>query len=221
MPSPVTGITASDSSYAFEGINIPDRLHAPCSADDGTNDTVRTDQHVDLSSSIDKKPILKKRSISERILEESYVGAATPYQGKDGRSRITRPASGCLVSRGNSGTTSSTTYGVSYRSWKRKCVHFNEQVDHFIVITMPTATQMIPRTVAVSLQHPPFFVDDFAALFTDLGGQADIQWGREQAATLDLLQQSPAPSAVLITDAALTQRSSDMHVLEAILSYVR
>jgi hypothetical protein len=134
MPSPVTGITASDSSYAFEGINIPDRLHAPCSADDGTNDTVRTDQHVDLSSSIDKKPILKKRSISERILEESYVGAATPYQGKDGRSRITRPASGCLVSRGNSGTISSTTYGVSYRSWKRKCVHFNEQVDHFIVI---------------------------------------------------------------------------------------
>uniref|UniRef100_A0A8H7TQN6 Nitrogen regulatory protein areA GATA-like domain-containing protein n=1 Tax=Bionectria ochroleuca TaxID=29856 RepID=A0A8H7TQN6_BIOOC len=109
-------------------------LYGPLQADDSTNDTVRTDQHVDLPSSIDKKPILKKRSISERILEESYVGAATPYQGKDGRSRITRPASGCLVSRGNSGTTSSTTYGVSYRSWKRKCVHFNEQVDHFIVI---------------------------------------------------------------------------------------
>uniref|UniRef100_A0A8H7TR56 Uncharacterized protein n=1 Tax=Bionectria ochroleuca TaxID=29856 RepID=A0A8H7TR56_BIOOC len=86
---------------------------------------------------------------------------------------------------------------------------------------MPTATQIIPRTVAISLQHLPFFDDDFAALFTDLGGQADIQWGREQAATLDLLQQSPAPSAVLITDAALTQRSSDTHVLEAILSYVR
>ncbi|CAI6090989.1 unnamed protein product [Clonostachys chloroleuca] len=69
-----------------------------------------------------------------------------------------------------------------------------------------------PRIVAVSLQHLAFFDDDFAALFTDLGGQADIQWGREQTVALDLLQQSPAPSAVLITDAALTQRSSDTHV---------
>lgn len=68
---------------------------------------------------------------------------------------------------------------------------------------MPTATQMIPRIVAVSLQPLAFFDDDFAALFTELGGQADIQWGREQAVALHLLQQSPAPSAVLIKTTTL------------------
>ncbi|CAH0035179.1 unnamed protein product [Clonostachys rhizophaga] len=36
----------------------------------------------------------------------------------------------------------------------------------------------------------------------------------EPAAALDLLQQSPAPSAVLITDAALTKRSSDTHLCQ-------
>ncbi|CAH0054169.1 unnamed protein product [Clonostachys solani] len=80
---------------------------------------------------------------------------------------------------------------------------------------------MIPRIVAVSLQHLSFFDDDFTALFADLGAQADIQWGKEPAAALDLLQQNPAPSAVLITDATLTQRSSHIHVWYAILSYVR
>ncbi|KAK7219145.1 hypothetical protein V2G26_007148 [Clonostachys chloroleuca] len=80
---------------------------------------------------------------------------------------------------------------------------------------------MMPRIVAISLQHLSFFDDNFAVLFTDLSRQADIQWGKEPAAALDLLQQSPAPSAVLITDAALTQRSSDTRVWEAILSYVR
>uniref|UniRef100_A0A8H7TR69 Nitrogen regulatory protein areA GATA-like domain-containing protein n=1 Tax=Bionectria ochroleuca TaxID=29856 RepID=A0A8H7TR69_BIOOC len=108
-------------------------LYGPLQTDDSTNATVRTDLHLDVSSSIGKKPILKKRSISERILKGSYVGAATPSQGKDGRSRIIRPASGCSLSRVSSGATSSTAHGISYPSCKRKCVHFNEQVDNFIV----------------------------------------------------------------------------------------
>jgi hypothetical protein len=108
-------------------------LYGPLQADDSTNATVRKDQYIDVPSSIDKKPILKKRSISERILERPYVGALTPSQGKDGRSRVIRSASGYSLSRVSSNATSSTANGISYPSCKRKCVHFSEQVDHFIV----------------------------------------------------------------------------------------
>jgi hypothetical protein len=108
-------------------------FYGPLQAGGDTNATINTDQHIGVSSSSNKKPILKKRSISERILKGSYAGVVTPPWDEDGRGMITRTASGFSLIRDSSGATSSTAYGISYPRYKRKCVHFSGQVEQFVI----------------------------------------------------------------------------------------
>jgi hypothetical protein len=108
-------------------------LYGPLQAGGDTNATLNIDQHPRVSSFIDKKPILKKRSITERILEGSYAGVVTPSRDEDGRGMTARTASGCSLIRDSGGVPSSTAYGISYPSRKRKIVHFSGQVEQLVI----------------------------------------------------------------------------------------
>lgn len=101
-----------------------------------------------------KKPILKKRSMSEIMLRRSIssssllkqAAAAVQAQEKDGR-RLVRPAlsravsdyvtipfSSRRTSKDTSSCTSSTTSGAVSPSSERKRIHFNEQVEQCIAV---------------------------------------------------------------------------------------
>lgn len=108
-------------------------LYGPLQAGGDTNATINIDRHPRVSSSIDKKPILKKRSITERILEGSYAGVVTPSRDEDGRGMIARTASGYSLIRDSGGVPSSTAYDISYPSRKRNCVHFSGQVEQLVI----------------------------------------------------------------------------------------
>jgi hypothetical protein len=108
-------------------------LYGPLQAGGDTNAAINTDQHFGMSSSVDKKTILKTQSISERILKSSYAGVVTPPRDEDRRDMVTWTASGCSLIRDSSVVTSSTAYGLSYPRCKRKSVHFSGQVEQFLI----------------------------------------------------------------------------------------
>jgi hypothetical protein len=108
-------------------------LYGPLQAGGDTNAAINTDQHFGMSSSIDKKPILKTQSISERILKRSSAGVVTPPRDEDRRDMVTWTASGCSLIRDSSIVTSSTAYGISYPRCERKTVHFSGQVEQFLI----------------------------------------------------------------------------------------
>lgn len=105
-------------------------LYGPLQASGDTDASLDTDQHLCTSSSIGNKPILKKRSISERILKSS---SAAPPGVEDGWGLMARSASGCSLIRDGRGVSPSTAYGPSYLRHKRKCVHFGGQVEQFVI----------------------------------------------------------------------------------------
>ncbi|KZL85752.1 triacylglycerol lipase [Colletotrichum incanum] len=83
---------------------------------------------------------------------------------------------------------------------------------------MSATTRFKPCIVAISLKYESFFDEIYADLLTRLRQKADIQWGKQSSSALSLIQQSPPPTAVLITDAALTEESP--RVWDAIIAYV-
>jgi hypothetical protein len=108
-------------------------LYGPLQAGGGTNATIDVDQHPLVSSSIEKKTILKKRRIAERILEGSYAGVVTPSREEDGQGIIARTTSGYSLIRDRGGVPSSTAYGISSSRRKRKHVHFSGQVEQLVI----------------------------------------------------------------------------------------
>ncbi|KAF9967358.1 hypothetical protein BGZ70_009820 [Mortierella alpina] len=82
---------------------------------------------------------------------------------------------------------------------------------------MPSGTA---RVLAISLHNQPWFGEMYAPLLTALRSNAEFQQAENSTSALRLLSQVPEPSAVLITDEALTL-SQNSAVWDAVLEYVR
>jgi len=76
------------------------------------------------------------------------------------------------------------------------------------------------RVLAISLHNQPWFDEMYAPLLTALRSNAEFQRAEHSTSAIQFLSQLPEPSAVLITDEALTLRENSA-VWEAVLEYVR
>ncbi|KAL8388755.1 hypothetical protein RB599_010080 [Gaeumannomyces hyphopodioides] len=77
-----------------------------------------------------------------------------------------------------------------------------------------------PRIALISLNFRPFFDETYSSLITELESKARLQRAKKANSAIRLLSEQPQPSAVLITDEALTD-DENAHVWEAVLQYVR
>ncbi|TDZ74456.1 Uncharacterized protein CTRI78_v000877 [Colletotrichum trifolii] len=135
-------------------------LYGPLQTGPNTLNPIGTDPNsarlTKNNSFVNKKPILKKRSMSEIMLQRSLsasslvkqAAAAVQAQEKDGRRRLGRPPlerattdyvtfpfSSRRLSRESSNLCpSSTSSGVISPSSERKHIHFNEQVSQCIAV---------------------------------------------------------------------------------------
>ena len=76
------------------------------------------------------------------------------------------------------------------------------------------------RVLAISLNNQPWFDEMYAPLLTALRSNAEFQQAEHSTSAIRFLSQLPEPSAVLITDEALTLRENSA-VWEAVPEYVR
>ncbi|KAF9927111.1 hypothetical protein BGZ67_007669 [Mortierella alpina] len=76
------------------------------------------------------------------------------------------------------------------------------------------------RVLAISLHNQPWFDEMYAPLLTALRSNAEFQRAENSTSAIRFLSQRPEPSAVLITDEALTLPTNSA-VWEAVLAYVR
>ncbi|KAI1292616.1 hypothetical protein F5Y03DRAFT_19141 [Xylaria venustula] len=82
------------------------------------------------------------------------------------------------------------------------------------------ANELKPRIALISLNQKPWFDDVYTSLLNQLSSKATIQRSKKANSALRLLTEEPHPSAVLITDEALTE-DNNAQVWEAVLQYVR
>ncbi|PFH60125.1 hypothetical protein XA68_11398 [Ophiocordyceps unilateralis] len=75
------------------------------------------------------------------------------------------------------------------------------------------------RLLAISLHNPPWFDETYAPLLTAIRSKAEFQRAEDSASALRFLSQQPEPTAILITDEALTLHKNRA-VWEAVLDYV-
>ncbi|KAF4830380.1 hypotheticall protein [Colletotrichum tropicale] len=135
-------------------------LYGPLQTGPNTLNPISTDPNsarlTKNNSFVNKKPILKKRSMSEIMLQRSLsasslvkqAAAAVQAQEKDGRRRLARPTlerastdyvtfpfSSRRLSRESSNLCpSSTSSGIISPSSEKKHIHFNEQVSQCIAV---------------------------------------------------------------------------------------
>ncbi|KAK2021308.1 protein phosphatase type 1 complex subunit Hex2/Reg1 [Colletotrichum zoysiae] len=135
-------------------------LYGPLQTGPNTLNPITTDPNsarlTKNNSFVNKKPILKKRSMSEVMLQRSLsassllkqAAAAVQAQEKDGRRRLARPTlerattdyvtfpfSSRRLSRDSSNLCpSSTSSGIISPSSEKKHIHFNEQVSQCIAV---------------------------------------------------------------------------------------
>ena len=129
-------------------------LYGPLQTRESHSRSERRSSNLSKSSGHIKKPILKKRSMSEIMLRRSLsnssllkqAAAAVQAQEKDGRRlerpRLTRAATDYVTfpfssrrdSKDTSSYTSSATSGIVSPSSERKRIHFNEQVEQCIAV---------------------------------------------------------------------------------------
>jgi hypothetical protein len=76
------------------------------------------------------------------------------------------------------------------------------------------------RVLAISLRNQPRFDEMYAPLLTAIRSDAEFQQAENSTSAVRFLSQLPEPSAVLITDEALTLRENSA-IWEAVLEYVR
>lgn len=76
------------------------------------------------------------------------------------------------------------------------------------------------RILAISIMNQPWFDEMYAPLVTGIKSKAEFQQTEDAASALRLLRQRPAPSAVLVTDQALTLPEHS-GLWDAVLDYVR
>lgn len=85
------------------------------------------------------------------------------------------------------------------------------------ISTMSSGTAWV---LAISLNNQPWFDEMYAPLLTALKSNAEFQQAEHSTSAIRFLSQLPEPSAVLITDEALTLRENSA-VWGAVLEYVR
>lgn len=129
-------------------------LYGPLQTREDNSRAERRSSDLSKTNGYIKKPILKKRSMSEIMLRRSLsnssllkqAAAAVQAQEKDGRRQerprlnraatdyVTFPFSTRRASKDTSLYTSSTTSGIGSPSSERKRIHFNEQVEQCIAV---------------------------------------------------------------------------------------
>ncbi|KAI0889043.1 uncharacterized protein GGS22DRAFT_152988 [Annulohypoxylon maeteangense] len=77
-----------------------------------------------------------------------------------------------------------------------------------------------PQILLISLNLQPYFDEIYRSLLTELGTKGKLHRVKKADTAIRLLSENPRPSAVLITDEALTDQKN-AHVWEAVLQYVR
>ncbi|XXG96706.1 hypothetical protein Hte_002996 [Hypoxylon texense] len=85
---------------------------------------------------------------------------------------------------------------------------------------MATTDSTKPLILLVSLNLVSYFDDMYASLLTQLLSKATVKRIQKQDSVIRLLSEGPRPSAVLVTDEALT-RKENSGAWEAVLQYVR
>lgn len=85
---------------------------------------------------------------------------------------------------------------------------------------MTTDAATRPKILAISLNHQPFFDEMYGSLLTKIKSKANFQRVKQLELATRLLSEQPGPTAVLITDEALSD-NRNKHVWEAVLQYVR
>ncbi len=76
------------------------------------------------------------------------------------------------------------------------------------------------RVLLVSLEFQPYFDQMYNALLDQLASKSRLQRAKSATSAIRLLSQNPAPTAVLVTDQALTE-PENASVWEAALQYIR
>ncbi|KAG6019781.1 hypothetical protein E4U41_003107 [Claviceps citrina] len=76
------------------------------------------------------------------------------------------------------------------------------------------------QVLAISLHQQPWFDERYAPLLTAIRARATFNRAEDARAAIEMLSSSPKPTAVLVTDEALTVWENK-HVWEAVLDYVR
>lgn len=131
-------------------------LYGPLQTRENTSRAERRSSNMSKTNGFIKKPILKKRSMSEIMLRRSLsnssllkeAAAAVQAQEKDGRrlerprlnraatttDYVTFPFSSRRTSKDTSVYTSSATSGIVSPNSERKRIHFNEQVEQCIAV---------------------------------------------------------------------------------------
>ncbi|RAQ41189.1 hypothetical protein AFGD_011423 [Aspergillus flavus] len=79
---------------------------------------------------------------------------------------------------------------------------------------------MTLRVLAISLHLQPWFYESYAPLLKALASKADFQRAEIPPSAIELLAPRPEPSAILVTDEALTLPENKA-VWKAVLEYVR
>ncbi|KAL7930091.1 hypothetical protein V8C35DRAFT_314088 [Trichoderma chlorosporum] len=79
-----------------------------------------------------------------------------------------------------------------------------------------------PRVLAISLNRQSWFDEMYAPLLTAIKAKADFERAEDASSAVRLLSQEaqPQPSAVLITDEALSL-ANNARVWEAVIKYIR
>ncbi|KAI2620014.1 hypothetical protein GGR54DRAFT_112056 [Hypoxylon sp. NC1633] len=85
---------------------------------------------------------------------------------------------------------------------------------------MATTGSTKPLILLVSLNLKPSFDGTYEPLLTKLSSKATVQRIKKRESVIHRLSEGPRPSAVLVTDAALT-RKENSSAWEAVLQYVR
>ncbi|KAM0271149.1 hypothetical protein ACHAQH_009168 [Verticillium albo-atrum] len=85
---------------------------------------------------------------------------------------------------------------------------------------MSTPAASKPRVVLISLNHQPYFDEMYSSLLSALNDKAQVQRVKKSGPLIRLLSDQPVPSAVLLTDEALTTRANNK-AWEAVVEYVR
>ncbi|KAF7329136.1 Ribonuclease H-like protein [Mycena kentingensis (nom. inval.)] len=83
------------------------------------------------------------------------------------------------------------------------------------------ATTTKPRVVLVSLEFEAFFDSTYEPLIEKISAKARMQRAKTPGAATRLLNDDPAPQAVLITDGGVANQPRFAPVWDAILAYVR
>lgn len=112
-----------------------------------------------------------------------------------------------------------TTYKSRPRGVPKNLRSF-DRTTHPILQHTNMDTQSTPRVLSVSLNYQEFFEETYASLLDQIKAKSSFERAEDKDTALRLIRESPAYTAILVTDEALTLRKNKT-VWDAVLKYVR